>query len=1200
MSAHASPAAPVQRHFGEIPLSFEPNRGQTDARIQFLSHGQGYALYLAPGEAVLELQKPVAAPAQGKLYHELRPGSSTLTMRLVDGNHDATATTQDRLPGTVNYFIGNESSKWQTGVETFKRIAYTGVYPGIDLVYYGNQRELEYDFIVAPHADPSSIALQFSGATPQIDAAGDLVLSLGGSETRFHKPVVYQVDGDRKVSIASRYLLAENQVRFGLGAYDHTKPLIIDPVLSYLTYLGGSSNDVLNGIAVDASGSVYVVGTAQSADFPTKNPYQSLSPGISAGSGQTSIVVSKFNATGTALVYSTYLGSTGSTEGFGIAVDGSGNAYVVGDTTYGTYPVTAGAFQTICGGNNTIPQGSSQAVRANGCVGAGQGDTGGVLTKLNATGSALTYSTYLSGNNYNSVRAVAVNAAGEAYVAGVTNSQCNFGIYGPNGTGYQAYDCYPTTSGAVQAGVNVSTGGGTRNFTFFSKLDAAGASLLYSTLLGPTNFSVQSTTAPLAIAVDSAGLAYVSGYSSNNLYTSAGSYQTAAGPANNQYGFVAKFDPAAQRLIYSTYVSGPKGSMPYVAADAAGNAYLAGNTTDCGYPTTAGAYQTQASFPAGTATNCGAGFVSKLNPTGTTLIWSTFLGDDSVNAEPTSLDAIALGSDGSIYVAGNASGGGYPSVSPVVPLAQYYQYPVITRLNATGTALLFSTTLSGTVSSSDNATGIAVDSNSNIYIAGTTNSFTLPVTSGAFQSANKTPNGHVSTGFVAKIAPTITSTTTLTLPTGTVTAGQSATFTAKVAGPTGTTAIPTGTVSFLSGTTSLGTGTLDATGTASYTATSLNATTYTVTASYAGDSNFSLSVSAPQSLVVSTATATVALTAPATAAPGASVTLSVRVTGSNGTPTGSVTFKDGTTTLSTVALASGTASYTTTALATGSHSLTASFTGDSIYGAVTSSTQTLVVALVTPTVTLTAPGTALVGASVALSASVAGTPGTPTGSVTFKDGTTVLATATLASGTASYTTTALTAGAHSITASYSGDTTFSAVTSAASTVTITVPPAITFTASPASLTVTRGMSVTTVITGTPVGGYTGTVTFSCGTLPAGASCVFAPSTLSFSGNNVAASTTLTFGTTTTTLGGVFAALLVVPFLCGRKRLMASGRLLVWTLLAAGSASLLGLGGCSAGSKGATTVTTAPGVYVVPVTMTAGASVFTVNLSVTVQ
>ena len=340
------------------------------------------------------------------------------------------------------------------------------------------------------------------------------------------------------------------------------------------------------------------------------------------------------------------------------------------------------------------------------------------------------------------------------------------------------------------------------------------------------------------------------------------------------------------------------------------------------------------------------------------------------------------------------------------------------------------------------------------------------------------------------------------------------------------------------------------------------------------------------------------------------MTLSVKVAGTNGTPTGTVTFKDGTTTLSTVTLASGAASYTTTALALGSHTLTVSYTGDSIYGAATSATQTLVVSLTTATVALTAPSTALVGASVTLSAAVSGAGGTPTGTVTFKDGATTLSTVTLASGAAP------TPPAHWLRAPTLSPRPIAATAPSPPLPPqlppspISVPANITFAATPATLTVARGSTATAVITGTPVGGYTGTVTFSCGPLPTGATCVFAPTSLTFTGNNTAASTTLTFGTTTTTGalhalpfgplgGGVVLALLFVPFGLRRRRTVGL-RLAALALLLIGSASMMGLAGCGGSSSTATTITTPAGTYTVPVIITAGASSSTVNLPVTVQ
>ncbi len=566
--------------------------------------------------------------------------------------------------------------------------------------------------------------------------------------------------------------------------------------------------------------------------------------------------------------------------------------------------------------------------------------------------------------------------------------------------------------------------------------------------------------------------------------------------------------------MYSTFLSGTANypdRVTGIAADASGDAYVAGLTQECSFPTTAGAYQVQAANAPSVSQLCNAGFVTELNPTGSALVWSTFLGNNASGNNNANLNAIALGPDGSVYVAGQENGGGYPVVNPVQTQTNYAAVASISRLSADGKSLLFSTTLGSVAQQTDLATGIAVDTAGNIYVSGQTNGNSLPVTAGAVQTSNKGST----TGFVAKIAPTAMTTTTLSLPTGAVTAGQSVKLSARVTGQAGSTGTPTGTVTFLNGSATLGMGTLDNTATATYTAASLNATTYMITASYAGDTAFSGSVSTAQNLVVAT---------------------------------------------------------------------------------------------VTPTVTLTAPSTAAVGASVTLSVVVAGTPGTPTGTVTFKDGATTLSTATLASGAASYSTPTLAAGPHSITVSYSGDSIFGTATSAASTVTINPAPAISFATQPASLTVVHGSSGNIVITGTPVGGYTGTATFACGTLPAGASCLFAPASLIFTGNNTAAGTTLTFGTVTTVaaleslpgrkpINPIFAALLLLPLsFLPRRKLMRGGIVLRLLILA----SVASLGGCSSSPKSPTTVPTAAGSYTVPVTITVGTAVSTLNVSVIVQ
>ncbi len=415
--------ARLDETYGKLPLSFEANQGQTDKKARFLSHGQGYGLFLTPTEAVLTLHKPkAAAPETGKspgqtpktpagktLTNFAQTGSeiaTTLHMQLLGANPNPKVGGLDELPGKVNYFRGNDPKQWHTDIPTYAKVKYEKVYPDIDLIYYGNQRQLEYDFIVAPGADPKAVRLAFKGADKlNVDAQGDLVLHTKGGDVRLRKPLVYQdVDGKRR-QIDGRYSLqpakgkGHAQVGFQVAAYDKSKPLVIDPVLVYSTYLGGSSNDEAFDIAVDSAGNAYVTGQTDSTGFPTQNPHQANN------NGGGDAFVTKINAAGSALVYSTYLGGSGRyLEGSGrdfaagIAVGSAGNAYVAG-YTYSTDFPTQNPHQA----NN-------------------HGGEDAFVTKINAAGSALVYSTYLGGSGVDYANGIAVDSAGNAYVVGFTGS----------------------------------------------------------------------------------------------------------------------------------------------------------------------------------------------------------------------------------------------------------------------------------------------------------------------------------------------------------------------------------------------------------------------------------------------------------------------------------------------------------------------------------------------------------------------------------------------------------------------------------------------------------------------------------------------------------------------------------------------------------------------------------------------------------
>src|ERR1035437_721630 len=474
----------AHRSIGYIssPLTFEPNLGQAAARVQFLSRGSGYSLFLAPNEAVLNLERQPATASPGPLSKLEAPSVDTLRMKLVGANANAGVVGVDPQPGLVSYLVGNDPKKWHSGVPTFGKVNYSQIYPGVDLVFYGNQRQLEYDFVVAPEADPSQITWQIDGASPTVDKEGNLELSAANGPVSFKRPVLYQMDGDNKVAVSGSFEVAGNKISFRLGSYDHTKRLIIDPILSYATYLGGTSTDHIGsyigpgnqsptqGIAVDDQGSVYVTGYTYSTDFPVQNSYQSVPPtkmtGVSPGQW-TSAFVTKFSPDGSSLVYSTYLGGNGYDYGFAIAVDGNGNAYITGSTTSPDFPVTPGAYQTVCSPIPDFYHGPNigETSSCNSFYNASA-----FVTKLNSTETGLVYSTFLSGEGNDGGVAIAIDPAGRAYVAGNATGYC----YGaPVTPGPYPYKCFPTTAGAVIGGTAIS--GYSQQNGFVAVFDPAGA-----------------------------------------------------------------------------------------------------------------------------------------------------------------------------------------------------------------------------------------------------------------------------------------------------------------------------------------------------------------------------------------------------------------------------------------------------------------------------------------------------------------------------------------------------------------------------------------------------------------------------------------------------------------------------------------------------------------------------------------------------
>jgi hypothetical protein len=686
--------------YGQLPLAFEANQGQAAPSVDFVSHGSGYTLSLTSQAAVLDLNKGPGA------------GGDVLRLALVGADPAAQVAGLDPLITKSNYFTGSDPRAWITNVPTFGKVAYQNVYPGIGLVYYGNQGRLEYDFNVAPGADRSAIRLAISGArSPSLDAQGNLVLHTSGGDVVEQAPVLYQEVGGVRQAVSGRFVLeGNNQVGFQVGTYDPSRPLVIDPTISYSAYLGVTSS---SAIAVDSSGNAYMTG------------YNSFTPGT--------IFVDKLDAAGTALVYSTSL-VQGGDGGYGIAVDSAGDAYVMGLTTSSTFPTTPNAF---------APSGSG---------------VNGFLSVLNPAGSGLIYSTYLPGvvrSGAGIGGAIAVDGAGNAYITG------------------SAGPAFPTTAGAFQTTDRNSNGAFNAATAFLVEINpnlSGAASLVYATFLGGSGGTDHNEYARgdygTAVAVDGAGNAYVAGDTySADFPTTAGAFQTRYGGTGDN--FVAKFNTnqsGAASLVYATYLGGSgweyspddittfhagggnnytfRPVAPGLAVDSAGDAYVAGWTTSSNFPTTAGAYQRS-----GTGAN-GVAFVTKLNPSGSGLVYSTLVATNSTSG-PTAASAIAVDSSGNAYVAGVTYSKSFPLMNPTQRKYGGNGDAFVTTLNASGSALLFSTYLGG--STGEYATGIALDSASppNAYVTGETGSADFPTTPGAYQ----TTMNYIFEGFVTEIDP---------------------------------------------------------------------------------------------------------------------------------------------------------------------------------------------------------------------------------------------------------------------------------------------------------------------------------------------------------------------------------------------------------------------------------------------------------------
>jgi len=633
-----------------LPLTFEENIGQAAGeQVEFIARGSNYSLFLESSQAVMKLNRPGAG------------SPVTLIITLAGAATSAPMSAEEKLVGVSNYFMGSDPAGWRTGVPHYAKVRTRDVYPGIDLVYYGNQNELEFDLEVEPGADPSGIVLALEGASGiRVDDHGDLLADLGQGSVRLRRPDIYQGAGDDRKSVDGSFVvLGPDRVGFDVAAYDRTRALVIDPAIVYATYFGSGGYEWLAKVAVDGAGNLCIIGATDSAGFPRANALYSSYQG-----GLYDAFVSKFNPSGDTLLFSTYFGGSGRDNGTGIAVDTDGDIYITGETSSPNLPLVS-AIQGVFGGNGSV----------------GYGDS--FVTKMKGDGSALIYSTYLGGSGDDLARGIAVDAGENAYVVGTTESG-NF----PTANPYQP-----------------SHRGGTWD-AFVTKLNAAGSALSYSTYLGGGADDSGPGFGKCDIAVTSDGSVAVVGYTSSANFPVVSAFQSAYG-GGGYVGdaFVTKFDPSGHSLVFSTYLGGSnddRGSA--VATDTTGAVYVAGKTNSTDFPTL---NPNQASYAGGDSD----GFVAAFSSTGTAL-FSTYLGGSGGE----STGDITVNALGNAYVVGDTWSPNFPTVDPIQDSRSGDADAFITVFAADGATLAFSTFLGGT--GDDSANAVRLDPDGNIYMGG--------------------------------------------------------------------------------------------------------------------------------------------------------------------------------------------------------------------------------------------------------------------------------------------------------------------------------------------------------------------------------------------------------------------------------------------------------------------------------------------------
>jgi Leucine-rich repeat (LRR) protein len=659
------------------PLYFIPNRGQMNEKAVFCARIPGYTLWLT---------------REGLVF-----GSRDVS-RLVflDANRNPEVVPEGPTTHRVNYINGSDKSRWYTAIPTSTAVCYPNLYPGIDLKVYGNEKQIEYDWLVKPGGNGKDIGFQYQGVKEvSIDREGNLVVHTASEKWRHQKPVAYQVINGQKVFVDVQFKRDKkgpHTYGFQIGQHNKDYELVIDPrVIAFSSCLGGWEADRIEALAVDSSGAVYVAGSTESSDFPIANAYQATKRSYCDA------FVSKLSPDGTSLVFSTFLGGSSFDVVNALALDSSGNLYAAGQTFSSDFP-TVNAYQASPGGDND-----------------------GFIARFSTDGSTLLYSTYLGGNEYDSLRGIAINSSGEIYVAGDSCSN-NFPLA-------NALQTTQTEGDAIVA-----------------KLSPSGSSLMFSTYLGGSDMDLA-----YGLAIDSGGAVYVGGTTRSPDFPTVNAFQsTLAGSGEEHDGFVSKISSNGSSLVYSTYLGGSGFEELFaIAVDGSGAAYVGGFSGSSDYPTTANAYQ--ATRP-GDMYDSDA-FVTKLSTGGSTLVYSTYLGGPG---GWTTVRAIDIDASGSAFITGDTGSPNFPLVEPFQEYLDGWQDTFITQFSADGSQVHFSTYHGGW--DYDYGKDIVVDGSGNIYVAGTGD----PMVYQGYES----PGADMENGFVTKVVSGSTAELTVTAPNG--------------------------------------------------------------------------------------------------------------------------------------------------------------------------------------------------------------------------------------------------------------------------------------------------------------------------------------------------------------------------------------------------------------------------------------------------